>query len=121
MPYIAFHGVDDQLVPYETGGPTIYPELRDTVLAFGAFDAFAAFAVQFGCDPDPTMSGTADNVTRYDYMNCDGDTPMVFYAFGGVENGHSWPGAPTDTSTTDEIDATLESWRFFEQLSRGQG
>jgi polyhydroxybutyrate depolymerase len=116
VPYIVFEGVDDQIVPFETGGPTIYPELRDTMFALGAFDAFAAFAAQFGCDAEPVSSAAGDEVTRYDYQNCDDDTPMVFYAFGGVTNGHSWPGSSSEESTTADLNATLESWHFFEAL-----
>ena len=116
LPYIAFEGIDDPIVPFETGGPTTYPELRDTMFTLGAFDAFAAFATQFGCDEEPAISEVGEDVTRYDYLNCDDNIPMTFYAFGGVPNGHSWPGAPSDSSTTHEIDATLESWHFFEGL-----
>ncbi len=116
VPYIAFAGIDDEVVPFETGGSTIFPQLRDTIFVLGTFDAYAAFAVQFGCDQEPATSEVGDAVTRYDYLNCDDDIPMTFYAFGGVPNGHSWPGAPSDSSTTHEIDATLESWHFFEDL-----
>ncbi len=112
VPYIAFAGIDDQVVPFRTGEPTIYPELRDTMFVLGAFEAFAAFATQFGCATAPMESEFSDTV----YVDCDDDTPMTFYAFGGVDNGHSWPGAPSDSSTTHEIDATLESWHFFEAL-----
>ena len=118
VPYIAFHGVDDPAVPYRTDDPTIFSELRPTILALGAFEAFAAFAADFGCDPEPTVSEVTENVTRFDYANCPADTPMTFYAFGGAADGHSWPGAPGDSNTTHDIDATLESWRFFEPLSK---
>ncbi len=115
VPYIAFAGITDPVVPFETAGETVYPELRENVLALGSFDAFAAFATQFGCDAEPTVTEFSQDVTRYDYLNCEDGVPMTLYAFE-ANNGHSWPGAPSDQSTTDEIDATLESWHFFESI-----
>lgn len=120
VPYVAFHAIDDGVVPYETGGETIFPELNESILALGAFDAFAAFAAGFGCDPDPTASDLGVGTTRFEYVNCDGAIPMTFYATDSPADGHSWPGTSMLGLTTDDVDATLASWQFFEPLSLGQ-
>ncbi len=120
VPYLAFHAPDDGVVPYETGGATIFPELRDSVFALGAFDAFAAFATQFGCAPNPDASVVGVATIRYDYLNCEGAIPMTFYATDSPADGHSWPGASMLGLTTNDVAATLASWRFFEQLSLDQ-
>lgn len=117
VPYLAFHAIDDVVVPFVTGGETLFPELNDSVFALGSFDAFAAFAAGFGCDPEPSATAIGVATTRYDYANCDGGIPMTFYATDSPGDGHSWPGTSMLGLTTDDIDATLDSWRFFEPLS----
>ena len=39
---------------------------------------------------------------------------MSFYAIEG--DGHTWPGSASE-QTTNDIDATIESWNFFLQHS----
>jgi polyhydroxybutyrate depolymerase len=116
LPYIAFHGTEDTAVPYEAGGYTVFPELRDNaIITAGVFDAFAAFARGAGCEAEPLESTVAVDVTRYDYRSCAGETPMSFYAIEG--GGHTWPGEPGGPSNGD-IDATEVSWAFFARQSR---
>ena len=43
---------------------------------------------------------------------------MTLYAFGGAADGHTWPGSKVDSNTTHDIDATIESWRFFDGLAK---
>jgi polyhydroxybutyrate depolymerase len=116
LPYIAFHGTEDMVVPYEAGGYTVSPELRDNpIFTVGVFDAFAQFARGAGCEAEPVESTVAGDVTRYDYRSCADETPMSLYAIEG--GGHTWPGEPGEP-TSGDIDATKVSWDFFARHSR---
>ena len=65
------------------------------------------------------MQVSTDIVTTT-YSGCDDDVPLVFHEVIG--GGHTWPGTPFAAGLTgfqgyitDEIDATADSWAFFEQ------
>lgn len=125
VPYIAFHGTDDAIVPFDGDGESILSASDPWMQVF--FEQvipaeFAEFAVDAGCDPSPTAV-TIDDVIRYDYAGCPDRVPMAFFEITG--GGHSWPGWQIDgdpvfgTSTTT-VDATVDSWEFFRphELSR---
>ena len=50
--------------------------------------------------------------------DCDGDASLVFFEITG--GGHTWPSSPVADQvaalgyTTDDVDATADSWAFFE-------
>ena len=62
------------------------------------------------------------DVLRHEYVNCDGDSSLAFFEITG--GGHTWPGSPFADQvagslgyTTDDVDATADSWAFFEGYS----
>ena len=125
VPFLAFHGTADRIVPYAGGtsalalGPTT-PEVEaffDQVMP----DEFAEFAADFGCDGVPVASTIGDEVTRFDYVECDGDVPLAFHEIEG--GGHTWPGSalgPVLTGalgrTTTDVDATADGWEFMSRF-----
>jgi len=123
VPYIAFHGTEDLVVPFAGGGesslaPGEVIELFELVIP----EEFAEFAAAAGCDTDPTVEEFSDDVTSFDYANCDDDVAMTFYQIDGA--GHTWPGSVASLTlsealglgvTTDQISASETSWAFFEQ------
>ncbi len=113
-PWIAFHGIDDPLVPFEggenppeRGGGTFMPARR----------VLSEWATRLGCDGLGTISRPASEVELTTYANCvGGDGEALLYSIIG--GGHTWPGAydlPVDTvgATTKQIDATRTIWDFF--------
>jgi polyhydroxybutyrate depolymerase len=126
VPYLAFHGTNDLVVPFDGSGESILLTGDDPVLR--AFfqqvmpDEFAEFAADAGCSIDPTKTDVGDDVIAYDYTGCGGGVPMAFFEVTG--GGHTWPGSPLADQvagalgyTTDDVDATAASWAFFEQHS----
>ncbi len=126
VPYIAFHGTDDRVVPFDGDGESVLlgadsdPALRvffEQVMP----EEFAEFAEDAGCQLAPTAV-TLGDVTRYDYSGCSDDTPMAFFEVAG--GGHTWPNWPIAAAveavfgyTTTAVDATVDSWEFFQQHS----
>lgn len=124
VPYIAYHGTDDMVVPFDGDGESVLLG-ADSDPALQVFfeqvmpEEFLEFAADAGCDPSPSVS-TIDDVIRYDYSGCLDDTPMTFFEVTG--GGHTWPNWPiaaaveaTLGDTTTAVDATADSWEFFRQ------
>ena len=126
VPYLAYHGTDDTVVPFDGDGQSILIG-ADADPALSVFfeqvmpDEFAEFAADAGCDPTPAVT-TIGDVIRYDYIGCRNDVPMSFFEVTG--GGHTWPNWPVAGAvealfgyTTTAVDATVDSWQFFEQHS----
>jgi polyhydroxybutyrate depolymerase len=123
VPYLAFHGTDDNVVPYAGAGESLLVGEVDPDGFFGQVmpDEFAEFAADAGCDPDPVRTEETPEVTSYVYSGCADDVPMTFYEIVG--GGHTWPGSPQADQqaifglVTDDISATADGWAFMSQHS----
>jgi polyhydroxybutyrate depolymerase len=125
VPYIGFHGVDDEIVPYDGGGysslfPGVQIELFEAVIP----DEFAEFADTFGCEPSPIEESISADVTAFEYQNCPGGIEAVFYELDNA--GHTWPGSSISLAigqvsglgvTNTDISATELSWELFSRHS----
>jgi polyhydroxybutyrate depolymerase len=123
VPFIALHGTADAVVPFD--GSTSDSTLEDGGTPSVFFDQvmpdeFAEFAADMGCHPEPDVDAYSADVIAHSYVGCDDDVPMVFYEI--VDGGHTWPNTPMIDLlpeafgyTTREIDATIDTWAFFEQ------
>ncbi len=122
VPYLAFHGTDDLVVPFAGGGRSaldggVTAPFFEQVMP----DEFAEFASDFGCAA-PIDEEVAAGVSRRIYDECAGGAQLAFYTVDG--GGHTWPGSevsgaiPSLGLTTMEVDATELAWAFFRQYSR---
>lgn len=126
VPFMAFHGTADAVVPF-AGGTSVLVQDNATPEALDFFnqvmpDEFAEFASSNGCDVEPTIETVSEEVIRYDYTNCTDGVPQVFFEI--TDGGHTWPGSPlgpflVDTLgyTTDDVKATADGWAFMSQYS----
>lgn len=119
--YIAFHGTDDSIVPYE--GAEIasgFPELGHYL---GAEQALQFWATSNSCEEPPEIveiedSPIIDNSTAHltRYGNCEDSTAVELYTLD--HGGHTWPGHPPSSdalgATNRDIDASELIWEFFE-------
>ncbi len=119
VPFLAFHGTNDKVVPF-SGGTSTLGEGVDGFFDQVMPEEFAEFAADAGCSPEPDVEIISDEVSRFDYVDCDGDTPMSFYEIAG--GGHTWPGSPIGPlltaflgKTTEDVNATKLSWKFFSE------
>lgn len=86
---IAFHGLDDTVVPYSgsaPGGPFL-PVL----------DVMAARAETNGCAGEPAVEAVTPTVERRTWTGC--AAPVVLYTLD--DHGHAWPGHPLPVSQAD--------------------
>lgn len=108
MPWIAFHGTDDPLVPYAGGR------------SFGSsFPSAAEWAARWArrnrCQQGP-ISTRLGGTTRLEYGGCAEGADVRLYTIQG--GGHTWPGGmPLPRlllgRTGSGVDATREMWEFF--------
>lgn len=112
VPFIAFHGDADPVVPY-TGGPS-----REFDLPFPDISTWVGqYAVHAGCITAAVTSQPADGVTRTQYEGCQQGADVELYTIAG--SGHGWMGHGADLPafivgpTKNTIDATEVMWQFF--------
>jgi polyhydroxybutyrate depolymerase len=114
VPVVAFHGTADPICPY-AGGPS--------KLAGGSFPGVFGFYAHWSrrnrCDPSPSESPVAADVTRIQYEGCADDAGVVLYAVNG--GGHQWPGGTPIVAQwlvgpyTRSVNATKVMWAFFRE------
>jgi len=126
VPYLAFHGTDDEIVPFNGwDDPTLLDDADDVSVEFFELvmpDEFAEFTVDFGCDAEATTETIGTEVIRYNYANCDNDIAMSFFEI--TDGGHTWPGSALGPALiefwgyqTMDVDATVLGWEFMSQFS----
>lgn len=124
VPYAAFHGTDDAVVPFDGDGESVLAQPGGDNSFFQQVmpDEFAEFAADFGCDAEPTRTEETPEVVRYDYTGCDAGVPLTFYELPG--SGHTWPDSPIADSLggslgvhTTDISATEDGWAFLSRHS----
>ena len=123
VPFMAIHGTEDRVVPFDgtvsdsrLAGEDFADELFSRVIP----EEFAQFAETMGCDPEGDRVRQSPDIYATTYRGCEDGVPLVFYEV--TNGGHTWPGTPLagvlgdfQGYITSEIDATADSWAFFEQ------
>ncbi|MBI3975260.1 MAG: esterase, partial [Armatimonadetes bacterium] len=116
---VAFHGTDDQFVPW-TGG-VVRGSIGGRVLSVA--DTTARWAALNHCPSTPQRvaeperdAADGTRVRRETYAPCRDGSAVVLYAIDG--GGHTWPGGPAGRlpasgRVSREISATEILWQFF--------
>jgi polyhydroxybutyrate depolymerase len=114
VPVIAFHGLEDQVVPYQGGSSSrderfVFPPVEDWAATWGATN---------GCADHPLQSTVTDHINRLEYQDCQDGAQVIFYRVS--DGGHTWPGGdklPVWIAgyTNQEINASALMWEFFEE------
>lgn len=119
VPVIAFHGLEDQVVPYVGGASS-----RDERYTFPAVEDWAAsWASKNSCASGPKEEKITEHVDRLEYQSCAENSRVVFYRV--EDGGHTWPGGDKLPEwiagyTNQEINASRLMWEFFEKYSLQQ-
>ncbi|MDB5976634.1 MAG: hypothetical protein JWR07_3394 [Nevskia sp.] len=99
------------------GQPNIGTESAPASAAFWAQkDGCSTTAPTLTTLPVTALDGTV--ITLTDYKPCPSGIAVDFYTVIG--GGHTWPGSPFPSNfgvTTQNMDATLQLWKFFQQPS----
>jgi polyhydroxybutyrate depolymerase len=109
---IAFHGLADNMVPYDGGAETDGPR---RIVSAPASIRFWAIADGCSMAPDTTVLERG-NVVRADFTGCRAATEVVFYTIS--DGTHKWAGDRTPwwkfwEHTNNSLSATDEMWAFF--------
>lgn len=111
MSVLAFHSVDDPLVPYAGGRIRMDRDLHFQ----GVETTLTAWAERDECDAERLREELNDRAERVSYANCAAGTEVVLYARHA--GGHGWPGFSAATrvaSDSDGVDATALTIEFFD-------
>ncbi len=112
IPVIAFHGVEDPIVPYQGVSEVYFPAIETWAADWAARD-------QCGATP-AAIPGTVGDVTGTRYTGCAGDAEVDFYTI--TDGGHTWPGGAMGSQplmglllgkTSTDINASETMWVFF--------
>ena len=125
VPVMAFHGLEDGIVPYEGGGlnsvtiagQNYYEGDLPAGIATptGVDESMQRWAEQNGCDPEAREERISAEVRKRTWQNCRAATVLYVIDNGG----HSWPGKPQPAfeaqfgHTTIDVDATALLFQFF--------
>lgn len=106
MPVMAFHGLDDNVVPYNgVGAGNAEPPIPDWA---------QTWADRNGCNPTPTITNPDPTVQEKAWGSCSQNAEVVLYTLD--HHGHSWPGSALFPAITNQaINATDLIWAFFQQ------
>ena len=133
LPILSFHGTADPILTFDgqvggSLGDIMSGETPESTTSTAPPDldgegypaTVAAWAEKNGCDPEPTDTNVSETVVHRVHDCPEGGDVEFFIIVGG---GHSWPGSEFSKSienivgpTTFDIDATRESWEFFQRF-----
>ena len=105
VPVLAFHGLDDNIVPYAGGTPkAMLPPIEEWA---------ASWATLNGCSSTPTITTPVDTVTVHTWSGCEDNADVILYSL--ANHGHSWPGSTImpKSITSQAVNATDLMWEFF--------
>jgi len=105
VPVLAFHGLDDNVVPYAGGTPkTMEPPIEEWAASWATID---------GCSSTPAITMPVDTVTVHIWSGCKDNANVILYSL--ANHGHSWPGSTVmpKSITSQAVNATDLMWEFF--------
>lgn len=102
---LAFHGLEDRIVPYEgSEHGRFVPAIREWA---------AGWAELNGCEDGVSETDLSPGVRRREWLGCDGSAAVVLITLD--DHGHSWPGSDRlPRITSQSVDATHLMWDFFQ-------
>lgn len=110
IPVVAFHGTDDDTVPFAGGAIT---DLLPIGTRHIENEVIPDWAAHNRCDSTPAEQPVTEHVRRVQYGGCADDALVALYAIEG--GAHVWPGADDlpEPDVNDEIDTNDIIWEFF--------
>ena len=117
VPVMEIHGTADNTVPYNGQALSTFVGIPTLMSAWADINA---------CNPSPAITpvpntNTSDGCTAEHQVYSGGDLGSTVEHFKIVGGGHTWPGAAFNVGVTNQdISASREIWRFFQQYRLNQ-
>ena len=117
VPVMEIHGTSDNVVPYNGQAGSTFVGIPALMSAWAGFNQ---------CNPNPVITqvpntNTNDGCTAERQLYFGGDWGSTVEHFKIVGGGHTWPGAAFNVGVTNQdISASKEIWRFFQQYNLNQ-
>jgi len=124
VPFLAFNGTKDPLVPYGGGTIPAFVPWKDHGVVISVAELRSIWLKNNGCSTTPNVSelpdldpGDGTRVVREAYGSCKAGADVVFYRVEG--GGHTWPGGRQYLperiigKTNRDVSASEVIWRFF--------
>lgn len=117
VPVMEIHGTSDNTVPYNGQAASTFVGIPALMSAWAGFN---------GCNPDPVITqvpntNTNDGCTAERQLYTGGDLGSTVEHYRIIGGGHTWPGAAFNVGVTNQdISASREIWRFFQQYRLNQ-
>nr|MBC8496176.1 hypothetical protein [Chloroflexota bacterium] len=105
VPVLAFHGLSDEIVPYEGTDYEEYVNLPEIPVWA------AAWAERNGCAPESESESKGGVITTERWTSCDAGAGVMLYSL--AMDGHNWPTTTFGGLGTDPITANDLIWEFF--------
>lgn len=105
VPVLAFHGLNDNIVPYDGGTPkAMEPPIEEWAASWGTLN---------GCSSTPNITTPAEGVSVRTWSGCKENADVILYTLSN--HGHSWPGSTImpKAITSQAVNATDVMWEFF--------
>jgi polyhydroxybutyrate depolymerase len=117
LPVIAFHGTEDEMVPYEGSGA---PESLN--VSMGVWPPIlywaATWALRDSCASRPTVISNKNGILHETWGGCRDDVEVTLYTIDGGK--HVWPGYASDPRDRSAFHASRIIWDFFKKYSLPQ-
>jgi len=115
VPIVAFHGTDDDIVPFQGGDGIWNFRLPIDDAAIGE-SALSAWALHNGCTGNRNEHQLSAEASLVSYDGCVSDATVQLYVVHGGH--HTWPQLAPDPVTGERaVDATAQSWKFLSKYS----
>ena len=117
VPVMQIHGTADLVVPYAGNLASGMTPIDDVITYWVKHNNTDTIPI-FNEVPNSSITDLC-TAEKYEYSNGDQDSDVILYKI--INGGHTWPGSAFSKGVTNQdIDASVEIWKFFSTHTRNK-